>query len=59
MLTTEYLDQKLHQIIYDAFIEGGEAALSTGKIPEHLFAYSNAKKDMIRLIVESITSDDD
>ena len=57
MLTTEYLEQRLDKIVCDAFIEGGEAALSVGNLSEHLFPYSNAKVELLRLMTEIIQSD--
>lgn len=61
MLTTKYLKQRLDQIVCDAFIEGGEAALraalSAGNLSEHLFPYSKAKTELSRLMTEIIQSD--
>lgn len=59
MLKTEYLEQRIHQIVYDAFFEGADLALGMDAIDSDVFAHSTAKLELLRLISEIIMSDDD
>jgi hypothetical protein len=57
MLKTEYLEQRLDQIVCDAFYEGAEMALSINTVKPGMFNYSKAKIELLRLMTEIIQSD--